>query len=149
MSAPLAAAQLLLAAAWCGLLWTVGYVVAPGLFAWAPDRVVAGALAGRFFGVVGWAGLGAAALLLALSAVRGRLRSRFAALALAMGVCAAALSFHLQPQAARVRAQAGGLPVQGTPAAAEFGRWHAASSVVYLVESLLGVALLLSWRRQA
>ena len=144
-----AALQLLVAAAWCGAQWTVGYVVAPGLFAWAPDRVVAGGLAGRFFGVVGWTGVAAGLILLALAALRGRLRSRFAALALAMWLCAAALSFFIQPQAARVRAEAGGAPVQGTPVAAAFARWHAISSGIYLVESLLGVALLLAWRRQA
>lgn len=145
----LAAAQLLIAAVWCGAQWTVGHLVAPGLFAWAPDRVTAGMLAGRFFGVVGWVGVSAAVLLLVLGAARGRLRTRFAGLAAAMGLCAAALSFWIQPQAAQVRAQAGGVPVQGTPLAADFARWHAISSGVYLVESLLGVGLLLSWRRQA
>lgn len=144
-----AGAQLLVAAVWCGAQWTVGYLVAPGLFAWAPDRVTAGMLAGRFFGVVGLVGVAAAAALLALSALRGRLRTRFAALAAAMGLCAALLSFWIQPQAAGLRAQAGGVPVQGTPMAAEFARWHAISSGVYLAESLLGVAMLLAWRRQA
>ena len=59
----LAAMQLLAAAVWCGALWTIGYAVAPGLFAWAPDRATAGMLAGRFFGLVGWLGLGIALLL--------------------------------------------------------------------------------------
>jgi hypothetical protein len=44
--AALSSTQLLLAAAWTGALWTVGALVAPGLFAALPDRVLAGTLAG-------------------------------------------------------------------------------------------------------
>ena len=150
----LAALQLLVAAVWCGALWTVGYIVAPGLFAWAPDRTLAGMLAGRFFGVVGWLGLGAGLLLIGLAGARRCLRSRFAACAAAMWLCASALTFWIQPQAAQARTltstqDRGNAAIAGIPVNAAFARWHAVSSGVYLIQSLLGIALLLSWQRQA
>lgn len=150
----LAALQLLVAAVWCGALWTIGYVVAPGLFAWAPDRATAGMLAGRFFGLVGWLGLGAGLLLIGLTAARRHLRSRFVACAAAMWICALALTVWIQPQAAQARTlrssqDKGGAAIGGMPVSTAFARWHAISSGVYLVQSLLGIGLLLSWRRQA
>ena len=81
-------AQLLLATAWCGALWTIGYVVAPGLFAALPDRVLAGSLAGRFFAAVGWIGLVAGALIVVVSAVRGGWNRRSATLATASVIIA-------------------------------------------------------------
>lgn len=146
--------QLLVAAVWCGALWTIGYMVAPGLFAWAPDRTVAGTLAGRFFGVVGWLGLGAGLLLIGLTAARRRLRSGFAACAAAMWLCALALTVWIQPQAAQARALRASqdqrdAAIGAMPVSTAFARWHAISSGVYLMQSLLGIGLLLSWRPQA
>lgn len=146
---PLGVVQLLVAVVWVGVLWTVGYVVAPGLFAWAPDRIVAGSLAGRFFGVAGQVSLVCAAALFVLAVLRGRLRSGFMGFAAGMAGCALLLVLWLQPAAAALRAQAGGVPVQGTAVAAEFGRLHGISSGVYLLESLLGLGLVVCWRRQA
>ena len=141
-------AQLLLATAWCGALWTIGYVVAPGLFAALPDRVLAGSLAGRFFAAVGWIGLVAGALIVVVSALRGRWRTRFAMLATAMWACSAASLFVFQPQVAQLRDAAGGRPVQGTELAAPFARWHAVSGGLYLLQSVLGLGLMLAWRRE-
>ena len=44
----LAKVRLLVAAIWAGSLWTVGYLVAPTLFA-SFDRVLAGSIAGLMF----------------------------------------------------------------------------------------------------
>ena len=49
----------LLATVWCGSLWTIGYIVAPTLFAMLEDRQLAGSIAGRLFHAEAWIGLGA------------------------------------------------------------------------------------------
>jgi hypothetical protein len=84
-----------------------------------------------------------------IAMLRGVARSRFAAIAVAMWLCSAVSMAAIQPEVARLRDAAGGRPVQGTELARPFAIWHAASSIVFLVQGLLGVALLLSWRRHA
>jgi hypothetical protein len=50
---------------WVGGLWSIGYLVAPTLFAaLGGDRPLAGQLAGRLFEVIGWLGLACASYLL-------------------------------------------------------------------------------------
>ncbi|HSN70333.1 MAG TPA: DUF4149 domain-containing protein [Steroidobacteraceae bacterium] len=53
---------LLIAVAWAGALWTICGLVAPTLFAILDDRRLAGQIAGTFFGMLPWIGLGAALL---------------------------------------------------------------------------------------
>ncbi|MES2016126.1 MAG: DUF4149 domain-containing protein, partial [Pseudomonadota bacterium] len=47
-------ARLLLITLWAGSLWTIGYVVAPTLFATLHDRVLAGVIAGSMFTSQAW-----------------------------------------------------------------------------------------------
>ncbi|MDP3440425.1 MAG: DUF4149 domain-containing protein, partial [Azonexus sp.] len=49
---------------WIGGLWTIGYVVVPVLFSSLGDRQLAGVIAGKLFGLIGWVSLGCAAYLL-------------------------------------------------------------------------------------
>ena len=58
--------HVLLVTFWVGSLWTVGYVVAPLLFATLTDRAQAGTLAGLFFKSEAWISLICGALLLAI-----------------------------------------------------------------------------------
>jgi len=66
MSRPgaLRAGELLLQTLWVGALWTVGYIVAPALFANLPDRTQAGQMAGELFTLVTWLGLACGGILL-------------------------------------------------------------------------------------
>ncbi|HEY0845985.1 MAG TPA: DUF4149 domain-containing protein, partial [Noviherbaspirillum sp.] len=58
--------RLLIATLWAGSLWTVGYLVAPTLFASLADRVQAGMIAGRLFRIEAWLSVACAAALLLL-----------------------------------------------------------------------------------
>ena len=55
---------------WVGGLWTVGYMVAPALFATLEDRALAGTLAGLMFEIIAWIGMGCAAVLLIINQLR-------------------------------------------------------------------------------
>ena len=140
----------LLATVWCGSLWTIGYVVAPTLFAMLEDRQLAGSIAGRLFHAEAWIGLATGCfLLLAATALvrRGQAAyKRLRWLVLAMLVCVLVGYFGLQPFMASLRAQADalGVAVGDSPYRARFGMLHGVSSVFYLVQSLLG--LMLIWK---
>jgi len=45
---------------WIGGMWAIGFIVAPVLFARLGDRMLAGALAGKLFTLIGWIGIGCA-----------------------------------------------------------------------------------------
>jgi hypothetical protein len=138
----------LLATVWCGSLWTIGYIVAPTLFAMLEDRQLAGSIAGRLFHAEAWIGLAAGCLLLlAATALVRRGQAAYKSLrwlVLGMLLCVLVGYFGLQPFMASLRAQADalGVAVGDSPYCAQFGMLHGVSSVFYLVESLLGLALI-------
>ena len=135
-----------LLALWVGALWTVGFVVAPVLFA-ELDRPMAGSIAGILFRYLNHAGLVIGAFLL----LRNRL-SPGAATATAPALLLVLMlglilinEFGLAPQIAALR-EAGF--AAGSAEAARFGRLHGAASVLYLVNALFGLALLVVWDRR-
>ena len=138
----------LVATVWVGSLWTVAYLVAPTLFK-TLDTVQAGAIAGSIFRVQGWVALGCAALmLLLLAAARDmapRLRLHLRLVVLAMLVCAAANLLVLQPMMAEMKVAAQGGVLVGE-LKSRFGMLHGVSMLVHLVQSLLGVALIVKNR---
>ena len=124
---------------WVGGLWTVGYIVAPALFANLDDRALAGTLAGVMFGIIAWIGLLCAVLLLLSNQIRNsqhRLNWR-AVLLLAMLVLTLVGQFVLAPMIAELR-------LAGASGHAEFARLHGAASVAYLVNSVLGLMLVVA-----
>ena len=147
--------DLLIATLWVGSLWTVGYLVAPTLFATLADRALAGTIAASVFRIEAWLSLGCAAALLALSLLRGkpadvpdkRPGKRFSAvwLVVAMAACTLIGYFGLQPFMAAIRVGAAGREMTGD-ARLYFGLLHGAASVIYLVQSLLGGVLILKLR---
>jgi len=121
---------------WVGGLWTVGFIVAPTLFANLDDRALAGTLAGVIFGIMAWIGLLCGVLLLLSNQVRNpqhRLNWR-ALVLLAMLVLILIGQFLLAPMIADLRLAG----ASGTP---EFARLHGLASLAYLVTSVLGLAL--------
>jgi hypothetical protein len=131
----------LLLTLWVGGLWTIGYVVAPSLFYTLDDRQLAGAIAGRLFTVISYIGLACAALLLLGAWFRlGReiWRSWRAWSVLAMLALVLIGHFGLQPLMAELKLS--GL-VAGSESALRFGRLHGISSVLYLLNSILGLLL--------
>ncbi len=137
----LSAGENILLTLWVGGLWITGYLVVPALFATLDDRMLAGDLAGSVFSLMSWVGLACGGLLLLGVLLRERGRSprawRLWVLATMLAIVAIGL-FVLQPQMQALKAQGIG---PGSVQAVEFGRLHGVSSVLFLINSILGLLL--------
>ena len=134
---------------WAGALWTVGFMVAPTLFAHLSDRTLAGELAGRLFSLTAWLGMGCAAYLLVFNAVWEGWRSWRSVvfwLVLGMLLCALASQFGIQPLLASLKAQAWPREVMQSAVRDRFATWHGVSSVVFVIQSILAMLLVLRSR---
>ena len=146
-------ARLLIATFWVGMLWTVGFVVAPTLFATLADRALAGTIAGGLFRVVAWLSLACAMLLFGLLLSRrseGRGRRPLLYLIAGMVICTLLGYFCLQPYMATLReamhAAASIDAAQLAQAKKHFGILHGISTAFYVAQSVLGGALVLKLR---
>ncbi len=131
---------------WVGGLWVIGYVVAPILFGSLDDRRLAGELAGNMFSAINYIGLVCGAVLLGFAILRlGEpwLKNLRVIALLLMLILILVSAFVLQPMMQELKL-AGLAP--GSEAAAQFGRLHGVSSVLYLLTSLSGLYLILSRR---
>jgi hypothetical protein len=140
---------LIVLTAWVGALWTVGYLVAPTLFNTLENRQLAGVLAGKMFTLVAYVGIGAAFYLMIHRLVRygtGALRQGFFWIVLVMLLLVLAGHFGIQPLLASLKAQAMPADVMQSIFADRFRTWHGVSSIAYLLESLLGLMLVLKAR---
>ncbi len=142
--------RILVATLWAGSLWTIGFVVAPTLFATLSDRVLAGNIAGSLFRVEAWLSIACALVLLALlqwapGALDVRRRRLLAALVLSMLVCALVSHFGITPLMSELKAQAPS-GIMDDAMRSRFGMLHGVSSLVFAVQSLL--AGLLIWKQQ-
>ncbi len=130
---------------WIGGLWVTGYLVVPTLFATLDDRQTAGLLAGRIFQTMNYLGLGAGTYLLIsvlrtageqkLSLILREWRMWSLATMLLLITVAA---FVIQPMMQELKTQ--GI-AEGSVQAVQFGRLHGVSSVLFLINSLLGLLL--------
>jgi hypothetical protein len=138
--------RVLIVTLWAGSLWTVGYLVAPILFATLSDRALAGTIAGSVFHVEAWLSVFCAAVLIVLWILAenngGPVRKRFLWLVIGMLACTLVGYFGLHPFMAALRETAS---ADGMDAAAStrFGILHGISSVFYLIQSLLAVVLVM------
>ena len=128
------ALEWVLAVLWFGSLWTLGLLVAPTLFRLLPDnRALAGTLAGHLFTLESWLGLVCGGVLLILTiAQSGRYFTWRSAVLGTMLALIVLSEFGVRPLLAELKAQ-------GLVQSAAFGRWHAVSALLYLVNSLLGL----------
>jgi hypothetical protein len=126
---------------WVGGLWAVGYLAVPVLFHTLDDRALAGQLAASMFHIIGFIGLFCGTLLLISAAVAAGaawLRSwRVWALVVMLALVAAGV-FVLQPMMADLKAMN---YAADAVLAARFKMLHGVSSAMYLITSLLGLAL--------
>lgn len=130
---------------WVGGLWVVGYLAVPTLFYAQPDRQLAGMLAGRMFEAMGYAGIVCGIYLLLyrwLTAGR-QARDGMSLLIVAMLSIALLSQCYIQPLMADMKAQALPLEVMQSSWAGQFKLWHGISSILYLLESLLGAGLVI------
>lgn len=137
----------LLLTVWVGGMLAVGYVVAPALFSTLGDRALAGAVAGRVFGCMSLIGLVCGALLILIWAVRdGRAAARGWRLWV---VCAMLMivilgEFGLAPRMQELKQAAGAALSPGSELYRQFARLHGLSSALFVLNSLLGLALVLA-----
>ena len=146
----LARVRFLVATLWAGSLWTIGFIVAPTLFATLSDRVLAGNIAGSMFRAEAWLSIACALVLLALlqwgaGALELKRRRLLAALVLAMLVCALLSHFGISPLMAELKAQAPS-GIMDEAMRSRFGMLHGVSTVIFAVQSLLAGVLI--WKQQ-
>ena len=118
--------------------------MAPTLFALLDDRREAGRIAGFMFERVNLLGLACAAVLLTLLIAGGRgpaPRRRLLLVVAGMLGLTLAMQFWIQPTMHELK-------LAGEAAGARFSLWHRVSSALYLLQSLLGVLLVLGARRR-
>ena len=138
--------RLLVVVLWAGSLWTVGYLVAPTLFATLSDRVLAGTIAGSVFRNQAWLSLACGVLVMVLTAYAKDLdveqRRTVRLLTVLMLTCLLVGYFAVQPMMAEVRqASVGGVMTDANRD--RFVMLHAVSAMLYLFQSGLAIALLI------
>lgn len=129
----------------------LGYVVVPTLFKLLPDRQLAGIVAGHLFTLLAYIGIACALYLLVYqvqqfgrTAIRRRL-FRITAVMLSLVLVG---QFVLQPILADLKQQALPLDVMQSAFASQFRTWHGISGILFLIQSLLGIALVIDSRKQ-
>lgn len=133
--------------AWVGALWAmaaVAYVLFGNL-----DKQLAGTLAGRMFSLVSYLGMASAFYLLVHRLARfgtSALRQGFFWAVLMMLLLVLADHFGIRPILAGLKAQAMPADVMQSVFASRFEKWHGIASIAYLMESLLGLVLVLKAR---
>ena len=140
------AAYSLCISVWVGGLLAVGYLAAPILFARLADRALAGSLAGHMFAAIAWVGIVCGSyLLIFVLATKGwrAVKSSLFWIVLLMLVLTMAGHFGVQPILAQLKADALPRQVMESAMRDRFATWHGVSSVLYLVQSLCGIALVL------
>ena len=130
----------LLLTLWVGSMWTVGYIVAPVLFKML-DKSTAGNVAGQLFTIVSYLGLFCGIALLANLIYRIGFNAQHWQLwvLVVMLVIIAIGQFVLQPMMAELKAAG----LTGA-AVAQFGKLHGIASILFLLNSLGGLALVVS-----
>lgn len=132
---------------WIGGMWAIGYLAAPVLFAALDDKQLAGNLAGRLFDWMAWIGIAAAAYLLVYRVARdggAALKTLFFWIVALMLALILVAQFGVQPTLQGLKDQAMPQAVMQSVFADRFRHWHGVSSILYLIQSALGLVLV--WR---
>lgn len=136
---------------WVGGMWMLGYVVVPTLFQVLPDRQLAGRIAGQLFTLLAYIGISCALYLLIYQLQQfGRAAVQHATFRVTVAMLLLVLigQFVMQPILADLKAQALPLDVMHSAFSSQFKTCHAVSSILYLMQSLLGIALVIGSRKQ-
>ncbi|HET8609432.1 MAG TPA: DUF4149 domain-containing protein [Burkholderiales bacterium] len=134
---------------WVGALWAIGGIAAPALFEGLPG-MLAGALAGRLFTLTAYVGIGCGLYLLLFRFARFRLRAfgqLFFWIVLVMLLLTLAGHFGIQPILEHLKEQALPQDVMRSVLRNRFSAWHGVSGTLYLIQSALGLTLVLLQRR--
>ncbi|MFZ3036506.1 MAG: DUF4149 domain-containing protein [Rugosibacter sp.] len=138
----------LIAAIWLGSQMAIGYIAAPVLFSKLADRALAGELAGAMFTVMAWVSIVCGGfLLLYLLLTHARRAAGLAVFWLVVGMLLMTIAGHfgLRTEMARLKQSALPLAISSmssdNPLRVRFGLLHGVSSGLYLMQTLMGVAL--------
>ncbi len=140
----------LIAGLWVGSYICVGFLVVPILFSSLGDRQVAGMVAASLFKTTAYIGVivGFVLMLMANYLVRNQLSPFRYTRWLLLGIltCSVAAAFILIPWMNSLKVQASilGLPIRESDLYSLFNRLHGASSILFTIQSLLGLAVV--WR---
>jgi hypothetical protein len=132
----------LLLIVWVGGMWTVGFVVAPTLFAMLDSRATAGSIAGKLFSTTAYLGLVCGVLLLGLvwKTHGQRLKRHWQPWVVAAMLASTAIGQFVVSPLMR-EARAAGL---SDPAVSDrFQLLHGVSTTLFVITSLLG--LVIAW----
>lgn len=130
---------------WVGGLWAMG-AAAWILFANLPDKQLAGMLASKLFALIAYIGMACGLYLLVFRLSRtgaSALKQVFFWAVLLMLLLTLGGHFGIQPIMESLKAQAMPKAVMESIFRDRFQAWHGVSSVMYLVEALLGLVLVL------
>ena len=140
----------LLITAWVGSIWSIGYLAVPVLFYTQPDRQLAGMLAGQMFSLTAYLGmLCGTYLLLHRVSISGRsaFRNTLFRIVAMMLLISLVFQFGFQPVMNGLKQQALPLDVMHSAFADRFKMLHGISSITYLIQSLLGIFLIIKTPR--
>lgn len=137
-------------AVWVGGMLAIGFVAAPVLFTQLADRSVAGNLAGTMFSVISWVGLACGSYLaLFMVSVKGRnAKSSVVFWIVLLMLCLTVVGhFGVQPIMAQLQADALPSRIMQSELRDRFVSWHRISTALYLLQTLLGIALVVLQER--
>lgn len=137
----------LLSGLWVGSFITIGFLVVPVLFSSLGDRQIAGMVAARLFEIAAYSGVVMSVILMFMANylvgenINSYRITRW--ILLGMLTCAIGAAFVIIPWMNSLRDQALylGLSVRESTHASLFSRLHGASSIVFMIQSLLGLTL--------
>ena len=135
--------------AWVGVLWAVGYLAVPVLFYTQPDKQLAGMLAGQMFTLVAYLGMVCGGFLLLqqiITSGQAVLRMSIFWIIAVMLLCTLIIQCGIQPVMANLKLEAMPLDVLHSPFSNQFKALHGISSIIYLLQSLLGIFLVIKSR---
>ena len=131
-------------ALWVGGLLAIGYLAAPVLFYSLEDRMLAGMLAGKMFTWMNWVGLVCGSWLLLFRFSRfggGVFKQTVFWVIVLMLLLTLAQQFGISPVMQGLKDQALPKDVMSSLFRDRFQTWHGVSSIVYLMQTLLGLIL--------
>ncbi len=135
--------------AWVGGLWATGYLAVPVLFYTQADRQLAGLLAGQMFTLMSYVGMVCGTyLLIHYFVMAGKKFMHWMVLIVAIMLTLTLIAhFGIQPAMADLKAQALPALVTQSEFAGQFRMLHGISSILFLIQSLLGVVLVIKTNR--
>jgi MFS family permease len=129
---------------WVGGMWAIGFIVAPLLFSRVADRALAGLIAGKLFTIIAYVGIVCALFLLVFRIARfgaACLKQGFFWITALMLLLTLVGEFGVQPVLDSLRAQALPKEVMASVFRDRFNTWHGVASGLYVLVSVLGIAL--------